>query len=322
MEELLKWLSVLLIVFVAVVILYLLAIMPRMIGRPDKTAFMNVFYAHRGLHDNAGQEKITMWSGHDGREGVMPERGVVPENSLMAFQKAVEAGYGIELDVQLTKDKVAVVFHDTTLKRMCGELCDGMKGDLCVGLRVDLRGGKVSDFAYEELQQFSLLGTSEKIPRFEDVLRLVDGRVPLIIEYKAPGRNVEVCRVADGILQGYAGVYCIESFNPMVLLWYRKHRRSVMRGQLSTSYKKEKEKGYPGILLAVFHHLLLNFLTGPDFIAYNHKYCKDWSLWLCRHLYGATAVAWTIRSQAELDKAKKAFDLFIFEGFIPKENER
>ncbi len=291
MEELLKWLSVLLIVFVAVVILYLLAIMPRMIGRPDKSAFMNVFYAHRGLHDNAGQE------------------GVVPENSLAAFRKAVEAGYGIELDVQLTKDKVAVVFHDATLKRMCGELC----GDLCV----DLRGGKVSDFTYEELQQFSLLGTSEKIPRFEDVLRLVDGRVPLIIEYKAPGADVEVCRVADGILQGYDGVYCIESFNPLVLLWYRKHRKKVMRGQLSTSYKKEKEKGYPGILLVGLHHLLLNFLTGPDFIAYNHKYYKDWSLWLCRHLYGTTAVAWTIRSREELESRKKDFDLFIFEGFLP-----
>lgn len=265
---------------VVLFVLYLLAIMPRMFGRPDKTPFMNTFYAHRGLHDNS----------------------VVPENSPVAFRKAVEAGYGIELDVQLTKDKVAVVFHDAALSRMCGEIC----GE-----------GKVWDFTYEELQQFSLLGTSERIPRLEDVLRLVDGRVPLIIEYKASGLNVEVCRVADKILQQYTGAYCIESFNPMVLIWYRKHRKGVMRGQLSTSYRKEGEKGYPVILFATLHLLLLNFLTCPDFIAYNHKYYRDWSLRLCRSLYRVTTVAWTIRSPWELESRKKDFDLFIFEGFLP-----
>lgn len=271
------------VVFAAMVGVYLLAIMPCMIGRPDKTSFEKVFYAHRGLHGNG-----------------------VPENSMAAFRKAVEKGYGIELDVQLTKDRVAVVFHDATLKRMCGELCGA---------------GKVRDFTYEELLQFSLLGTAEKIPRLEQVLELVDKRVPLIIEYKAPGADVEVCRVADRILQRYDGAYCIESFNPMVLGWYRKHRKEVMRGQLSTSYRKEKEKGYPAVLLVVFHHLLLNFWTKPDFIAYNHKYYKDWSFRICRTLYKCTAVAWTIRSAAELREREQDFDMFIFEGFIPEERE-
>jgi len=266
---------------VIIVALYLLAIMPRMFGRPDKTPFMGALYAHRGLHDN--------------------ERDA-PENSMSAFRKAVEAGYGIELDVQLTRDKVAVVFHDATLKRVCGA------------------EGKVSDFTYEELLQFSLCGTSEKIPRFEEVLRMTDGRVPMIIEYKAPGVDVEVCPVADALLQKYRGAYCIESFNPMVLVWYRRHRKHVMRGQLSTSYTKDGEKGYPGGVLWLMHHLLFNFLTKPDFIAYNHKYYRDRSRSLCRYLYKCTSVAWTIGSQEELDSRKRDFDLFIFEAFRPGNN--
>lgn len=279
MVDVIKVLVTLMGAIVIIVALYLLAIMPRMFGRPDKTPFLGALYAHRGLHDNEGD---------------------APENSMAAFRKAVETGYGIELDVQLTKDKVAVVFHDATLKRVCGA------------------EGKVSDFTFEELQKFSLLGSSEKIPRFEEVLVLVGGRVPLIIEYKAPGTDVEVCRVTDAFLQNYKGAYCIESFNPMVLVWYRRHRRDVMRGQLSTSYIKEQEKGYPGILLVMMHHLLFNFLTKPDFIAYNHKYYKDWSLRLCRYLYKCMSVAWTIRNQAEMDSRKRDFELFIFEGFIPK----
>lgn len=260
-------------------VLYLLAIMPRIFGRPDKRPFMGVLYAHRGLHDNKSE---------------------APENSLAAFKKAVEEGYGIELDVQLTKDKVPVVFHDFTLKRICGV------------------EGKVRDYTYGELQQFFLCKSGEKIPKLETVLELVGGKVPLIIEYKIPGTDAEVCRLAEEILQNYQGAYCIESFNPMGVLWYRRHKKHIMRGQLSTSFIKEKEKGYPLILFVMLHHLLFNFLTKPDFIAYQHIYYKDLSRRLCRHLYGSTAVAWTIRSQAELDSRRKDFDLFIFDSFVPR----
>lgn len=267
------------IVILVLAVLYLLAIMPRMFGRPDRRPFLKVLYAHRGLHDN---------------------RGSAPENSMEAFRRAVEAGYGIELDVQLTKDKVPVVFHDFTLKRVCG------------------MEGKVKDYTYEELQQFSLCESGEKIPTFQAFLELVDGKVPLIIEYKIPGVDVEVCRLADQLLQGYQGLYCMESFNPMAVLWYRRHRKEVMRGQLSQAHLREKEGGYPKILLFALQHLLFNFLTAPDFIAYNHKYYKDLSRSLCRYLYGSTAVAWTIRSQEELDQRRKDFDMFIFEGFEPR----
>ncbi|MGN1148098.1 MAG: glycerophosphodiester phosphodiesterase family protein [Lachnospiraceae bacterium] len=264
---------------IAVVILYLVMIMPRMTHRPDRTPFMGVLYAHRGLHDNASD---------------------APENSMAAFQKAVDAGFGIELDVQLSKDKIPVVFHDFTLKRVCGV------------------EGKVSDYTFEELQQFSLCKSREKIPKFADFLKLVDGRVPLIIEYKIPGGLTEVCPVADKLLQEYKGVYCIESFNPLGLLWYKKNRKEIMRGQLSDNFIKAGEHEFSKLLYFALHHLLFNFLTKPDFIAYNHHQYKDLSRQLCRYLYGALAAAWTIKTKEELAARKPDFDIFIFDSFIPE----
>ena len=266
------------IIAAAAVILYLLAIMPRMVHRADRKPFQGVFYAHRGLHDNEGG---------------------VPENSMKAFRKAVEAGYGIELDVQLSKDRVPVVFHDFTLNRVCG-----VKGKVC-------------EYTYEELQRFRLYGTEERIPRFEDFLRMVDGRVPLIVEYKVEWTDVSVCPLADRLLQGYKGTYCIESFNPLALLWYRKNRNEVMRGQLSDAFLQEE--GLKGLLYFALEHMLLNFATKPDFIAYNHKYYWTLSRQICRKLYRGLAVAWTIRSQEELDARRKDYDLFIFDSFLPAE---
>lgn len=269
--------TVIVYIVAVVVILYFLAIMPRMTHKPDKTPFQGVLYAHRGLHDNEGD---------------------APENSMKAFQKAVENGYGIELDVQLSKDKVPVIFHDFTLKRVCG------------------REGKVCDYTYEELREFSLYKSSEKIPRLEDFLEMVDGRVPLIVELKVEWTDISVCPLADKILSAYQGVYCIESFNPLALIWYRSNRNHVMRGQLSDAFLQEE--GLKGLLYFLLEHMLLNFITKPDFVAYNHKYYWTLSRQICKKLYRNLAVAWTIKSQKELDARKKDFDLFIFEGFVPK----
>ncbi len=272
-----NWLLFIIIFIVACIILYLIAIMPRMLKRPDKTAFDGVFFAHRGLFNNTSH---------------------VPENSILAFKRAVEHGFGIEMDVQLTKDKVPVVFHDFTLQRACGT------------------SGKVEDYTYEELQKLTLFGSGERIPKFEEVLRVVDGKVPLIIELKIEWLDYSVCKIADKILQRYKGKYAIESFNPLGLLWYRKHRNDVVRGQLSDHFRKEgTAKGYLYFLL---HYLTLNFLTKPDFIAYNHKYHKNLSRCLCRHLYKAKAAAWTIKSEDQLKQAKQNFDWIIFDGFVPQ----
>ena len=255
---------------------YLLAIMPRIWGRPDKAPFMNVFYAHRGLHDNQTE---------------------APENSMAAFRRAVDAGYGIELDVQLTKDRIPVVFHDETLQRVCNV------------------SGKVRDCTFEELQKCTLCNSTEKIPLFLDVLHMVDGKVPLIVEIKCYENAAKVCTAVDAVLAEYQGTYCMESFHPLAVLWYRKHRPEVLRGQLSSNFNEPgKRESFPMWLV---HYLLLNVLGRPDFIAYNHKYKNNISRVLCRCLFQAISVAYTIRSQEELEHSKKNFDLFIFEGFEP-----
>ena len=209
-----KVLAIILIVIVVLAILYFLMIMPRMIHKPDTAPFKEWLYAHRGLHDNATE---------------------APENSMAAFRKAADAGFGIELDIQLTKDKIPVVFHDFTLKRVCG-------GE-----------GKISDYTYEELQQFHLCDSVEKIPKFEDVLKMVDGKVPLIVEFKIERTDLSLCPLADKMLRAYKGMYCMESFNPLGVWWYRKKHPDLVRGQLSDAFLKEGE--YVGILYLSLIHI-------------------------------------------------------------------
>jgi len=259
----------------AVAGIYAFLIAPRMTNKPDVSVLRGVHYAHRGLHDNKSD---------------------APENSMKAFQKAVDAGYGIEMDVQLTKDKVPVVFHDETLNRMCGV------------------EGKVWEFTFEELQNLQLAESEEKIPKFEDVLALVGGKVPLIVEYKLDVPSTEVCEIADPLLQNYDGIYCIESFHPYAVKWYRNHRPEVIRGQLSQDFGKiEKYKGK--LLYWMLGNLLTNVLTRPDFVAYNHKDAQMFSRKVCS-MMGALPVAYTIKSREEYEKAKDQFELFIFDSFI------
>ena len=267
--------TVIIFIFVMLVILYLFLIMPRMAPRSMKE-FRGWYYAHRGFHDNHSD---------------------APENSARAMALAVENGYGIELDVQLTKDEKVVVFHDATLKRVCG---------------VD---AKVNSMTYEELQQLRLFGTEERIPLFSDVLKIIGGKVPLIMEVKMVDAKTRVCELADKELEGYQGVYCMESFHPFAVQWYKKNRPDVVRGQLSANFKKEGQK--EGLQEWLVHMLLINVLGRPDFVAYSHKSANNLSRRLTG-MFGACAVAWTIRSQTELDENHKKFDLFIFEGFVPK----
>lgn len=257
--------------------IYLWLIMPRIFNRPSREPFMHYFYAHRGFHDNQSD---------------------APENSLKAFRCAAEMGYGIELDVQLSKDRVPVVFHDDTLKRVCGV------------------EGRVSDFTYDKLKKLTLFESKETIPRFEEVLRLVNGRVPLVVEIKCQNGNTEVCEYVYPYLVSYKGAYCIESFHPMAVRWFRKMAPGTVRGQLSSNLTKSGGRRFSMFCLS---HLLFNFLVRPDFIAYNCRYKEELSQKLCRRLFGAFSIAWTVKSKKQLEKIKKDYDLFIFEGFRPKE---
>lgn len=267
--------KVLLILLIILLMLYLLLVAPRMIHGADRSPFMNsVFYAHRGLFDNESE---------------------APENSLAAFQKAVDAGYGIEMDVQLTKDDKLVVFHDATLKRMCGV------------------EGNVWDYTLEELQRFRLKKSNEKIPTFAEVLELVDGKEPLIVEYKLDRPLTKVCVLGNELLEGYKGSYCVESFHPFALMWYRKHRPEVMRGQLSGNLAKETKSLKLKLIYTLVSYLLTNVLTRPDFIAYDHRYVNNISRKICRCL-GALSVTYTIKNKERYNQVKNEFELFIFDS--------
>jgi glycerophosphoryl diester phosphodiesterase len=255
--------------------------MPKLRRNPEGNRLDGWLYAHRGLHNNKSE---------------------APENSLKAFALAAEKGYGIELDVQLTKDLVVVVLHDYNLKRAC-------KTDF-----------KISDHNYEELKAYKLFRSEEKIPTFEEVLKVVDGRVPLIVELKIPWKADQLCEAVSKILENYKGLYCIESFNPFGLLWYKKHYPNVVRGQLSTDFIREQIEGNK-FQYFLLKHLLLNFLTKPDFIAYHHVYKTGLSFSICRLLYRVKTVAWTIQSQKDYDSSRKYYELFIFDSFIPDEKK-
>ena len=278
--------KVLCIVLVIVAILYLFMIMPRMLHRPDRKKFTGVLYAHRGLHDNESD---------------------APENSMAAFKKAVDGGYGIECDVQLTRDGIPVIFHDFTLSRVAR-----YENDRHTEVK-----GKVIDYTYEELQELVLLDSNERIPRFEDFLNMVDGKVPLIIELKIELKDIRVCDEVWKFLKDYKGVYCIESFNPLGVIWFKRNHPEIMRGQLSDEFHKDKPEEFKGILYFVLTRLLFNFLAKPDFIAFNRKYPKSLSLQLCRKLYRCTCAAWTVKSQEQLIEARRDFDIYIFDSFIP-----
>ncbi len=248
-------------VFLFLLLLCLFLVFP---GKGAKASVFRGWYiAHRGLHS----DNIT-------------------ENTLSAFSAAIDKGFGIELDVRLSSDGVAVVCHDCGLKRVFG---------------VDK---KVSSLTAHELRKLG-------VPSFASVLDLVAGKVPMIVELKEENTDIAVCeRVAD-LLDSYNGIYCVESFNPLCLYWFRKHRPKVIRGQLSTRFTIKKH---------TFHfflrYLLCNCLSRPDFIAYEYKYGTAVSLRLCG-LLGAEKFCWTIGSEEELRSAQKYFSAFIFEGFIP-----
>lgn len=234
-------------------------------------------YAHRGLHSNG-----------------------VPENSLTAFRLAVEHGYGAELDVHLSKDKRLVVIHDESLKRTTGVARD------------------VSDCTAEELDRCRLEGTQEKIPYLEEVLPLFEGRTPLVIEIKAVRKNhAELTRLVCELLVNYPKLqFCIESFDPRVLRWLRKHRPQIIRGQLSSNFIKDRN-GLPLPLAVLLTDLSLNFLTVPHFVAYRFQDRKRLSLRICRRLWGVQEFSWTIRNAAEAKTALDDGARIIFEHFRP-----
>ena len=261
-----------------VLILYLFLLAPGK-NRPALTApFLGRHYAHRGLHQGSN----------------------IPENSLSAFAAAAAAGYGIELDVQLSSDNRLAVFHDFTLERMCGV------------------PGRLIDFSMEELKKLRLSSSDEQIPELSEVLDRVSGVVPLLIELKSISLGGRLCEVLQETMAGYNGAYLIESFNPVMVRWYKKHAPHIARGQLSARLLHDGFHGAADFIQKLLiSNLLSNFLARPDFIAYDYRDRDKWSFRLCRGLFHAPAFAWTVADETAYQEIKNDFNAVIFEGFNP-----
>ena len=263
------FLIILLTILVVLLLLYiLLFVRPRNNPTKEKTLLTN--YAHRGLHGND-----------------------VPENSLQAFELAINNGYGIELDVQLSKDRKVMVFHDYSLLRMTG---------------IDK---KLNDLNEDELKNISLASTEQKIPSFNEVLNLVNGRIPLLIELKGEDLNTELCGKVASALTEYKGAYCIESFNPLLIRNIKRFLPDVYCGQLYTNLCREKKKFTPfNITLSL---MVFNFLAKPDFIAYNKDDRNSFPVKLTTKLYKAPKFVWTTRGDKEKNTTKNLGEYAIFE---------
>lgn len=230
------------------------------------------YVAHRGLFDNKD----------------------IPENSVPAFLRAAEYDFGIETDVQASKDGVLVIFHDDTVDRMTG------------------RHGKVCDFTFEELRQMRLINTDCVIPTFDEFLEAANG-VNLVVEIKTHKNIGPLEREVYEKLKKYSGNYCVESFDPFVIRWFKLNTPEVIRGQLSCSFK--------GSTLGRFKEYLLRNLkfskwNGSQFIAYDADTVKK-----CRavkkYFKKMPVLCWTVKSQQQLDELAPYCDNVIFDSFVP-----
>lgn len=243
------------------------------LSESQKASFMHWNYAHRGLH--SADKKV-------------------PENSLAAFRLAREAGYGYELDVQFSSDRKVVVFHDDTLKRVTG---------------VD---GRVDSLSYDELSQLHLFNSGETIPLFSEVLKAVNGGGPLIVELKSGPNNDELCNETLKLLRNYSGIYCIESFDPRIVNWFRKNAPDIVRGQLSAPYENMKSDTGEPFISFLLSRCFFSFINKPDFIAY--KIGKRPGHVLRMRKKGIMLFGWTARKSPSPEDN----DGVIFEHYHPE----
>ena len=221
-------------------------------------------FAHRGLH---GSGRI--------------------ENSRAAFQAAIEARHGIELDVQITGDGQAIVFHDEWLHR----------------LSVD--EGVVRGRTAAELARIRLRDSDETIPSLPEILALIAGRAPLLIEAKSPNREVSaLCRAVSDALKGYIGPVAVMSFNPEVGRWFARHDPARLRGLVVT----EKGKPWRGGL----KRRLSLWRSKADFLAYDIRDFPSRFAESARRK-GLKVTTWTVRTMAERARAAEHADQIIYE---------
>ena len=272
----LPWILSIALTLTLLFLLWIFLIAPKKPRAAQLAPFRDRAYAHRGL-----------WG-----EGA-------PENSRAAFERAAERGFAIELDVQLSRDGTVMVFHDYTLDRMC------------------TKEGRLSDFTAAELGKMPLDGMeTETIPTLREVLETVAGRVPLLIELKGESGNTALCPALLDTLADYKGEWCVESFNPLLLQWFRKNAPHVLRGLLWTDLGKEKRDGSP-LVNFLLTRMWLNCLCRPHFIAWDHKYPRGMARALA-HRMGAASFVFTVKDATAYRAFLDAGIAPIFDEFTPE----
>ena len=232
-------------------------------------------FAHRGLHDI--------------------KKGLV-ENTLPAFAAARDAGFGMELDIRFSKDMQVVVFHDDDLLRLAGD------------------ARRVRQLTLEALKAIPLAGIDDaRIPTLREVLDAVDGKTPLLIELKSGPDNARLCQALMDILRDYKGEYLVESFNPLIVAWFRFHAPQVVRGQLVGPLQIYRPAGN-GIAAFCMAGLLTNFVSRPDFVAYDANAPRFFSPHFQRFMFRTPMAAWTVRDPALASLIQKRGEISIFEG--------
>lgn len=216
----------------------------------------------------------------------------IPENSLTAFAEAIKHNYIIELDLHILKDGKVVVFHDDNLSRMTGV------------------SKNIKDCTYDEIKSLKLQNTDYYIPLFNEVLSLVDGKVPIVIEFKYDVKSGILEKEAMKLLDDYKGKYVIKSFSPFSVLWIKNHYPNVIRGFLSSNMKYEKFSFFKKCFLR--SNLLLKLLD-IDFISFAIDSFPDKKIKKFRNSH--LVLGWTVRSKANFEKAKQYCDNLICENF-------
>ena len=220
-----------------------------------------------------------------------------PENSLAAFQAACAAGYGIELDVRLSADGEAMVFHDDDLARMTGA------------------PGRLSDRTTTELAELRLAGTDEAIPTLAETLALVGRRAMVQVELKTPFGHVgPLEQRTHEVLIDHAGPVCVIGFNPYSHAWFAERFPGVLRGLDSYSWSKAphmneaQRRSFANleqVAIAKPHFLALGLDMLPSERAAQYR------------AGGMPVIAWTVRQPQEWAAVKDSCDNLIFEGFRP-----
>jgi glycerophosphoryl diester phosphodiesterase len=221
-------------------------------------------FAHRGLHGSG-----------------------IPENSRAAFEAAIAAGRGIELDVQASADGRAMVFHDERLDRLAEA------------------PGPVAERTASELSAIRLRGSDETIPTLDEVLTLVGGRTGLLIEVKALGRRADgLSGAVERALRGYKGPVAVMSFNPEVGRWFAAHASATLRGLVVTEKGRRRRGGLARRLAA--------WRARPDFLAYDIRDLPS-GFAAAQRTLGRPILTWTCRSDVDWARAGEHADQVIFE---------